>query len=345
MMPVYVTHINSRYLKNGGAEVFLRDLPQYFSPAIAIRQSICTNHVDFDLEFTKTFPFPVKIGGKKDIQSAIAAGDVLLIWGNPQLNNVLGLTDRPEVCIYNAAAENVAQIQACSNFITHIIASNTNVIKLLNGKYPCTLIHPGVDPKRVKVTKERKEMRTDLGFSDDDFVVGMVSRIDNQKRQSWLVNCMQKLPGIKALFVGDGPEFSKLSSTANYQCLFVGHQEKEIGNWINCLDAMCNLSSTEGCAAVIFEAMLLKVPLILTPVGASPDFLTNNSAIFVNTQDELVSAVQKLALDKELRTKLASNAQEIANRIGHISKTAERWEELILRLRTGKGQKKWKLFM
>ena len=56
----------------------------------------------------------------------------------------------------------------------------------------------------------RAEARAELGFSDDEFVVGSVGRLHHQKNQGFLLEVFAEIlkarPGARLLLVGDGPE-------------------------------------------------------------------------------------------------------------------------------------------
>jgi glycosyltransferase involved in cell wall biosynthesis len=335
---INVTHINDRFLRNGGAEIFLRELAPRLK-GVRIRQSICLRQGNIDEEFTKTFSFPVRFGGRSEIQEAIAAGDILLCWGQVKLNEVL--TAKPDICIFNACCEDESQLMNCNRVVTHVIASNSRIKRGMAASWPSTLILPGVNPDRVQVKTHRDVMRSKLGIQPNEFLVGMIARIDHQKRQNWLVECSQQLPpNTKVLFVGDGPDRKKLQSIAPSNCLFTGHQSDGLGDWFNCLDAYCLLSSIEGCPAALYEAMYVGVPVIATPVGSVCDLIRDGeNGLIVNTQEALVQAIGKLISNPTLRIGLGQAGQHTAHQFGDIEKTARSWESLINKLDL---ERRWK---
>lgn len=336
---IKITHVNDRYLNNGGAEIFLRELYPHLRD-VTIRQSICVRPDRIDQDFASTFPFPVIAGGRQEIQQAIDADDVIICWGNNQLNK---LVDRkPKVCIYNACADARQQLLGCNEIVTHVIASNSLICKTVAFDFPHTRILPGVNPDRLITTESRDETRRLLNYTKNDFVVAMIARIDFEKQQDWLVQCRRQLPPhVKALFVGDGPDRAKLEEVADENCRFVGHQ-KAVGNWFNCIDAYCLLSSTEGCPAAMFEAMFAKVPIIATPVGSVPDLIEHGkNGMVVTNHKELVVAINTLADNPEYGKSLANEAYQTAIANGHIKETASQWESLIKKL---KKRGTWKLY-
>jgi len=337
---INITHINDRCLRNGGAEMFLRELNPYFKE-VRIRQSICVSPHVYDPKFAATFPFPVIIpwraGDAKEMREAVDAGDVILCWGNTRLNDY---NLKPKICIFNIAAERVDHmVNNCSKVITHLITANSRIYQKFSN-FPRTLILPGVNPDRLRPTITRREMRRSLGLSNDQFVVGMVGRLDGQKRQVWLIECMRQLPNVKAIFVGEGPDEDKLRhgdpeqnrAAAPDNCIFVGHHD-DIGNWYNCFDAFTLLSWTEGCPAVIYEAMFMSLPIVATPAGSVPETISNDTnGLIVEDVPQLIQTIIKLRDDKALRTRIGEAGALTAHAQGHIKDTAMAWENLILSL-------------
>ena len=147
-MKTYITHIGQKFLHNGGAEIFLRDISKLFkNKNFEIRQSICTQKKFYEKEFCETFPHPVIIGDQEEITNAINMGDVILIWGHLRLNEMK--LPKPEICIFNACAEVKEQLEGCSNYVTHIIACSTKTASVMCENYAHTVILPGIETKKL----------------------------------------------------------------------------------------------------------------------------------------------------------------------------------------------------
>jgi len=322
-----ITHIGQRFIHNGGAEIFLRELSaKYFQKEIKFRQSICTDHRLYEKKFCDTFPHPVIIGGEKEITEAIEQGDALICWGNVNLNSMN--LPQPKICIYNACAEVRLLLETSKKYITHAIACSTKTANTVCYDVPHSIILPGISTDRLAANNS-KGLRKILGVADDEFLIGMIARLEDQKRQSWLIDAMRGQEKTKAIFVGDGPRLQSLKNSAPSNCLFVGHKEN-IGNWWSILDCYCLLSTNEGCSASLFEAMYLKVPIICTPVGSVCDLLDENSSIVVNNFKEFRKAIYEIKKrDKNKMTKLAFQKFE---KYGKIKKTAYRWQNLLRKL-------------
>lgn len=328
-MEVNITHIGQRFLHNGGAEIFLKGLSKLLEKTnVRIKKSICTQEEFYEEDFCKTFPHPVILGREKEIAQAINDGDVLVIWGNLKLNQMK--LPKPRLCIFNACVEAPEQLSGCSNYVDHVIACSTRTSKLICNNIANSIILPGIDKSRMIATESREKIRNLLGIKDDDFLVGMIARIDSQKRQDWLIDAMSQIKDkkIKAIFVGDGPNLHSLSQRKVNNCMFVGHKD-DIANWWLALDCYCLLSEVEGCPASLFEAMYMRVPVICTNVGSVPDLLTNKEAIIINNKSELVDAIYKIKYQCDLD--LESLYKKFL-KYGDINQTALSWKMLIKKL-------------
>jgi len=101
---IRITHIGQRFIHNGGAEIFLRDFSVHLSKlGCTITQSICTDANLYEQSFCESFPHPVIIGGEKEISQAILRNDVIVCWGNINLNSMN--LPMPQISIFNACAE------------------------------------------------------------------------------------------------------------------------------------------------------------------------------------------------------------------------------------------------
>lgn len=323
-----ITVALSRMLRNGGAEIFLRDIYAHMEKC-RIRQCICVSDTEsFDQEFADTFPFPVYLGSGQDIDNASRDDDVILVWGNVLLNQIAKI--KPRVCVFNACAARKEQIACCDKFVTHVISSSTFAREAVANGFRDTLILPGVNPERL-ATKV-PGLRSELGYKDNEIVVGSTCRLDRNKRPDWIVKAVEGSgPNIKGLIVGEGPEMDRLKAMGSDKTLLVGHREN-VGDYYACMDIFCLPSASEGCSASLFEAMFMRLPPIVTNVGSAPDIITNGvNGFLADDPQGIVSAIEILK-DEKVRKNTGEKAYDTAREKGHISETAKKWEELFLRL-------------
>lgn len=352
-MKVNITHITPRFVPNGGAEIFLRDLSCEFNDEVRFRQSICLDHDYYDEDFCNSFPHPVIKGGEKEIIEAINQGDIIIFWGDVCLNKMD--LPCPKICIYNLCSEHEHEILNSNRYINHIIACSSQVSSICKRhKIDYSLILPGisVNSNRLRVTEHRELKRASLGIKENDFLIGMIARLDDNKRQLALIKVMNsiKISRIKAIFIGDANywdndylNYLKSNSTGN-NCIFVPHQEN-IGNWWSILDCYCMLSKSEGCSAALFESLYFKVPVISTAVGSYLDILNSrNSVLIDNVSQDLFNAIVKvhnLSLNKTRLNILKSNGYETFLKYGDIKQTAQKWKDLILRMNSNDNKEEF----
>lgn len=348
-MTVNITHIGPRFVPNGGAEIFLRDLSYEFNEDVRFRQSICLEHDYYNEDFCSSFPYPVIKGGEKEIVDAINQGDAIIFWGDIHLNKMD--LPQPKVCIYNLCSEHENEILSSNKYINHIIACSSKVSEICKRhEIDYSLILPGIssDSSRLKITEDRDLKRALLGIKESDFLIGMIARLDDNKRQSALIRVMNsiKINRIKAIFIGSGDEnylnYLKSNSTGG-NCIFVPHQI-DIGNWWSILDCYCMLSRSEGCSAALFESLYFKVPVISTAVGSYLDILNSkNSVLIDNVSQDLFNAIVKvhnLSLNKSRLKILKNNSYETFLKHGDIKQTAQKWKDLILRMNSNDNKEK-----
>jgi len=330
---IYITHVGQRFIHNGGAEIFLKDLSRCMKNEIQFKQSICTNVNFYEKEFCDTFPHPVFVGGEKEISNAITNDDVIICWGESNLNSMNLPT--PKNCIFNACADVRYQLELCDKYVNHVIACSTRTATTVCFDKPHTVILPGINTKRLVSKENRIEKRRSVGVKDHEFLIGMIARIEKDKQQFLLIEAVEQLQdeNIKAIFIGDGPDMELLKSKNSPNCLFVGHHE-DVGDWWNILDCYCLLSSREGCPASLFESMFCKIPIISTLVGSAGDLLNEHNSIIVDGIKSLMEAIIKIKNNNN--TLMTQLAFERFLQNGLIENTAKSWIKLIKRLRCTK---------
>jgi len=327
----YITHIGRKFLRNGGAEIFLRSIASHemFQGDLQFRQSLCIDRNFYDKEFCETFTHPVYLGGKNEINKAIENEDIILFWGDIQLNN-LGIK-KPKVCILFVCSEEPNIVSKNSDYITHCIASSKRAALISCGNIPYTVIHAGFDKTRLTPTETRDSQRKKMNLNDDDFLVGMISRIGDNKRQFWLMEAIQKIKSekIKAVFVGGGKDLKKLKNMNVRNCLFVGHQD-DVANWYLSMDAFCILSKSEGGPTTLFESSYMRVPLIHTEFAFTKELCNSYNSFFVRDVKDLVEVIKTMySLGRENLKKYTDNNYRIYEEFGNIEKSATNWYRTI----------------
>lgn len=327
-----MTHVGNKFLKTGGADRLFRKISAFMSARgrVVVRQSICVGSEQYDPKFCSTFPHPVVLGGRPLIKKAIESGDCILTWGGVDLNS-MGLA--PHVCVYNMASESTTNFSRSSRCVTHCIAATEKVARLVHD-FQSTVIYPGIDSGELLTGSCRESTRSRIGLSDSDLLVAMIGRIDSNKNQSMLVNAMHKITdrGIRAVFVGEGPELHTVSKSAPKSCIFVGHSES-VGEWYRAADVKCILSSRETFPATLLESSFFGKPLITTLPGILGKFLNEKNSWVVSNADQLASAIKSArGLSKSQLAAVGESIKHIYKEHGDYRATARKWEELFIKL-------------
>jgi glycosyltransferase involved in cell wall biosynthesis len=147
---------------------------------------------------------------------------------------------------------------------------------------------PELDPARISVIYKgvavpsdlpsRSQARAALGLEPDEFVIGGVGRLVEQKRFDRWLHVLAELPGhVKGVLVGDGPLRPSLHQRAADlgvadRVRFTGHLSSA---WraLPAFDALLITSDRESMANVMLEAMAVGVPTITTPVDGAREAL------------------------------------------------------------------------
>jgi glycosyltransferase involved in cell wall biosynthesis len=195
----------------------------------------------------------------------------------------------------------------------------------------------GVAKERVAVVYNGMDVRSTEPLLDsarlfDEFAagtpgakatVGGVLRFDANKRPMlWLeiaAVLQREIGDARFILVGDGPLLQASMEHAarlgiRDRVLFTGHR-RDVGFWLDHLDAFLLTSHHEGLPNVLIEAQMLGVPVVSTPAGGSVEAILPEGRDLVLSTAENVDvneAVSKLAslLRSERRAVLAEQARK-----------------------------------
>lgn len=139
----------------------------------------------------------------------------------------------------------------------------------------------------------RTVVRRELGFSEDQLVVGHVGRFSSQKNQSLLVRAFSGViaerPEARLILIGEGGQRGNVEALAASICpegsvLFLG-QRKDVSDFYQAFDVFCLPSEFEGLGMVAVEAEASGLPCVLSdavPRDADPA----GTATFLPLSDE-----------------------------------------------------------
>lgn len=205
------------------------------------------------------------------------------------------------------------------------------------------VIYNGVSPPPPLDERQRAGMRAELGFGENDFVVGTVGRFDSIKNLPMLVGALAKLapemPTLRGLLVGDGPEFPAVrglvaANGLDERVRLTGFRE-DARQLAQCMDLFVLSSFSEGTSMALLEAMAAGVPVVVTAVGGNPEIVMNGETGWVVPSDDtpaLQGAILEALRDPaERRRRAEAGRRRFQDSFG-IEKMMEHYRHLYLDL-------------
>ncbi len=324
-------------LARGGAEQWLIELLRFLDPArLRVLKSIAIQPDGIEPSFAADLTIPTEIGGAERVQRAAKECDVMLAWGVPLDELLDGV--RPPLCVFVAHGDGSYTqdlVRRSRRHTDHLVAVSHRVRDLACDGQPSTVIYNGIDTARLARTRPRDEVRRQLGFGPDDFVLGYLGRLSGEKRPQAIIEAVATLPPeFKALIVGWGPLLQPMMEQANRRIpgryAFLTATDY-LGDYYQAMDAFCLLGSEEGFSLAMLEAMMCERPLIVTPVGAVPEVIVDriNGLIVEPTAESVGQAAAHLRRYPQWARGLAAEAKTFADRNGHAARMARDYEDLL----------------
>jgi glycosyltransferase involved in cell wall biosynthesis len=201
-----------------------------------------------------------------------------------------------------------------------------------------TVVH-GIDLAGVREQRARRAVvRTELGLTPDEFVVGTVANFRAQKDYPNLLAAARLLADrdvpVRIVAVGQGPQEAETralhaSLDLDGRVILTGRRDDAVAVMGAC-DAFVMASNNEGLPVAIMEALALGLPVVSTAVGGIPEAITDGvEGLLVPARDPgaLADAVTRVATDATLRTRLAVGAMAAGDRYD-IRTTVSRLEDI-----------------
>ena len=163
------------------------------------------------------------------------------------------------------------------------------------------------------------DLRTELGFADDEVLLTFVGRIVPIKRLDLLLRAFARAradANVHLAVVGDGetrPEFERLTTELGISeaVSFLGYR-RDLPRIAAAADLAVLSSDNEGTPISLIEAGAAGRPAVATNVGGVAEVVTPESGLLVPPGEEraLASAITTLAADAVLRRRMGQRARE-----------------------------------
>jgi glycosyltransferase involved in cell wall biosynthesis len=214
------------------------------------------------------------------------------------------------------------------------------------------LIPNGVDTVRFSPQMERS-LREELGWSDDNFVFGIVANFLPYKRHLDFVQIAALIhavhPRARFLLAGEDrgemkpvEEAVEKAGLGPYTRILPGTEHPERA--FAAMDVYICTSETEGLSNSLLEAMSSGVPVIATDVGGNREAVADGATGFVvpcQTPEAIAKIACELVANPDLLRRLSSNARRRVEELFPMEKMVRAHEEVYLRLLEEKRASNW----
>ena len=196
---------------------------------------------------------------------------------------------------------------------------------LLQSGVPDRKIHVlfnGVAPLAAPTEEERTALRAEYGFGPEDFVVGILARVEEYKGHSVLLDAAEQLLSqgrrVKVLVAGEGRAEAALRLRAvsfpQGTVFFAGFIERvERALWA--MDAQINASTeSEGTSLSLLEGMSMGLPAVVSDCGGNPLHVTDgeNGLIFPSGDvPALTACLRRLMDEPDTLARLSQGALQV----------------------------------
>ena len=239
-------------------------------------------------------------------------------------------------------------LERVAGWITDVITTLTSIgrddhIKLKIAKpEKFEIVHAGIDLDKYRSSsREKKDIRYELGIPLDDFTVGWVGRLAEIKNPVMFLRTTEALkaePNIHFLMVGDGELFEECKGKVSQAGIdsiftFTGFRS-DVPDLLHAMDIYTLTSANEGLGRSIIEAQAAGLPVIVTNVGGVPDIIehdVNGMLVEVDDIESFADAVRQLKQNSAKREELIVKANERLSGLS-LQKTIEDLERIYNRL-------------
>ncbi len=187
--------------------------------------------------------------------------------------------------------------------------------------------------------EKRATTRESLGFSEDHIVLGMVSRMIDEKGIPYLLSAVEVLikrnDKLRLLLIGGGEMMERYKKWTKQKSLqdriiFTGFRE-DIPQLLAAIDIFIHPSLYEAMPYAVLEAMAAGKAIIATRVGDIPELITNGlDGLLVEpgSVGELIQAIEKLVAEPMNRKIMGENAKKTIKERFTLKQTVQRTEKV-----------------
>lgn len=255
-------------------------------------------------------PIVLKFVGDSAWESAFRNGQTKKLLEDFLRKPDAGLKNRFRMLIQKLALRYASQIIVPSDYLGKIISSYYNI-----------------PTSKIKTIYNAAEPDTDNSaeqIKPDPNQIITVARLVPWKGVDGIIRAVkmlhQKIPDIKLVIAGDGPEMQHLKQLAELLSIqnnikFLGNvSKKETAQWRRRSSVFVLNSSYEGLPHSVLSSFAVGIPVIATNIPGTNEAVYNEKtgiAIPPNNVPAIADAISRLLADAELGSRLAANARRL----------------------------------
>lgn len=171
----------------------------------------------------------------------------------------------------------------------------------------------GVHTEEIKnVVSDKDAIRSEFGFSGDDFVFMSTGQISVRKNHELVIRALSKINDktVKYLIVGFGEEEERLKKLVDElglkdRVVFAGYR-KNVKEILHAVDAFAFPSLQEGLPVSLMEAMAVGLPVVCSRIRGNTDLIENGKGGYLfdcHDVDGFAEGMKKLYNNKEVGLK------------------------------------------
>ena len=165
-----------------------------------------------------------------------------------------------------------------------------------------------------------RALRTGLGWSAGEFVIGMCSALRRVKGHDVALAAVERLrvrhPHVRLLIAGDGPDRAEIEARAaplGDAVRVLGYRD-DVMELLDACDVVLQPSYSEAFPTTLLQALAASAPIVASDAGGIPEIVRDGeTALLVTTppaRDAVADALERLLLDPSLAHRLARAGRE-----------------------------------
>ena len=212
--------------------------------------------------------------------------------------------------------------------VTHQVAEQVNKFIPADIRPKVEVLYMGSDKPEILSSEEILAYKNEIFIQEDEFLIGMVGRIEEVKGQYLLIEAVQKLKAeginVKVCFVGHAMEASYqkeldkmlVDKKLQKEVSFLGFTQNP-HRFMQACDCLVLATPCETFGLVVIEAMQVGTAVIATKQCGPLEIIEDERSGLLfekNSSDDLAKKIKKLVNDKEFCLSVSQNGKEVAEK-------------------------------